>query len=186
MINERDIRTINVTPVEMSAWVRPAAARWTRPGASSIRTKDQRSATLATDALVGMVGQYAGLKYLYGAGCIERFVRGQSREGSDQGHDIENCSLDFKSSLRKSQDKPLLSYRLAIRPKERRAGWCYVLGIVDLLDDAARVHLLGWSTAEMLPAEPENEGVFSGAFVLPAKELHPLPPLRWRYFGVTP
>ncbi len=187
MIHQHDIRTVSILPWEMNL-VRTMAATWDYPGRSNIRQGDDRAGTLSTDALVGQIGTYGGLKLLYGAAAIKEYLTtrwhaNRHKFQGDGGSDVDALNLDFKASLRRDVSKSLLSYSLAVRPRERYDGWVYALALVDLLpEDRAVVHVIGWASADMLPKEPATDGPLAGAFVLPARELHPLPPFRWLYF----
>jgi len=187
MIQKADVRVVKVTPLEFIT-VKAAAAAWDYPGRSSIRNMEERKATLDQDALVGMCGQFASLKYLFGPGALERFAISRWHADkhpfdSDDGHDIDGLSLDVKSSLRRDPGRCPLAYNLCVRPKERRAGWTYIMAMVDLAEDRARVHLVGWASTDMLPVQPTDSGPLAGAFVLPGRSLRSLPPLEWSYFG---
>ena len=187
MLRDSDIRTVTLQSWEMSI-VKAMAAQWDYPGRSNIRQGDDRAGMLSTDALVGQVGTYAGVKFLYGASGLDKYLTGRWHANrrkfeSDGGSDVDALNLDFKSSGRRDPGKTLLSYNLCVRPRERYDGWIYVLALVDQpTEDRAVVHLIGWASAEMLPSEPAKEGPLAGAFVLPARELHPLPPFEWLYF----
>lgn len=185
MITQADIIHRRLDAYDMRL-VRRAASAWTRPGASSIRSTENRAETLSQDALTGMAGQYAAMKHLFGADAVPHFLRGQWRcglYGSDQGHDLDACNIDFKASLIRSTVKPLIDYRLCVRPRELRRGWIYLLSLVTFpTEDAANVALIGWATTNMLPRTPESSGPLEGAHALPAKDLNPLPPFTWRYF----
>jgi hypothetical protein len=187
MVREADIRTVTLQPWEMGI-VKAMATQWDYPGRSNIRKGDDRAGMLSTDAIVGQVGTYAGVKFLYGASGLDKYLTGRwhanrHKFDSDGGSDVDALNLDFKTSLRRDPGKSLLSYNLCVRPRERYEGWCYVLALVDQpSDDRATAHLIGWAGADMLPSDPAKDGPLGGAFVLPARELHPLPPFRWRYF----
>lgn len=187
MLTEADIRRVALQPWELST-VKAMASAWDYPGRSNIRGRDDRAATLSTDALVGQLGTYGGLKLLYGAGAVKEYLTSRwhankRKFDSDGGSDVDALNLDFKASLRRDSGKSLLSYNLAVRPRELYSGWVYVLALLDLpAEDRAVVNIVGWASAEMLPTSPAKDGPLAGAHVLPARELHPLPPFRWRYF----
>uniref|UniRef100_I2Q575 Uncharacterized protein n=1 Tax=Desulfovibrio sp. U5L TaxID=596152 RepID=I2Q575_9BACT len=187
MIQEVDIRPVTLQPWELSI-VRAMAATWDFPGRSNIRGREDRAGMLSTDSMIGMLGQYAGTKFLFGAAALDKFLisrwhANRHKLQSDGGTDLDAGNVDFKTSLRRDSGKALLSYNLAVRPRELHEQTVYVLALVDTLtDDRATVHLIGWASAEMLPTSPTTDGPLAGAHVLPARELHPLPPFRWRYF----
>ena len=96
----------------------------------------------------------------------------------DGGSDITGGNEDAKATLRRRPDKPLYDYNLVVRPREQHAGTVYVQCIVEL--DMRTVHLLGWATCEELQARDLHDKTrFGDAALLPARELHPLPPFRW-------
>lgn len=187
MVRESDIRAVTLQPWEMGI-VKAMAGTWDYAGRSNIRQGDDRAGMLSTDAMVGQVGTYAGVKFLYGASGLDKYLTGRwhanrHKFDSDGGSDVDALNLDFKASLRRDPGKPVLTYNLAVRPRELYDGWVYVLVIVDQpAEDRPVVHLVGWAGADMLPKEPAKDGPLAGAHVLPARELHPLPPFRWRYF----
>ncbi|MYL84983.1 hypothetical protein GTA51_17880 [Desulfovibrio aerotolerans] len=187
MLTEADIRPVTLQPWELSI-IRAMASTWDYPGRSNIRGRDDRAGTLGMDALVGMLGQYAGTKFLFGAAALDKFLvsrwhANKHKLQSDGGTDLDGGNVDFKTSLRRDSGKSLLSYRLAVRPRELHEGAVYILVLADApTDDRTIVHLIGWASREMLPTYPATDGPLAGAHVLPARELHPLPPFRWRYF----
>jgi hypothetical protein len=188
MITAKDIVPVALTREETED-VLAMAANWDFPGKSHIRNRENRAALLSTDAITGMVGQFAGHKYLYGAGArdkfkISRLHANQHKFQSDGGYDIDALNVDIKSTLRRNPEKQLLSYNLLVRPQELYAGWNYWFAIVDIVEGCCPVvHLLGWASDLMLPNEPAQDGIFKGAHVLPTCRLNPLPALRWDYFG---
>jgi len=188
MSTEKDVVSLALTSDETDI-VLAMAARWDFPGRSNIRGQDERAKMLATDATVGMVGQYAAHKYHFGAAAREKFLvsrwhANQHKFQSDGGYDIDALNVDIKSTLRRNPEKQLLSYNLLVRPQELYAGWNYWFAIVDIVEGCCPVvHFLGWASDLMLPKQPAKDGIFTGAYVLPAHLLHPLPALRWDYFG---
>lgn len=188
MSTENDVVSIALSPGETDI-VLAMAAKWDFPGRSNIRNQDERAKMLATDATVGMVGQYAAHKYHFGAAAREKFLvsrwhANQHKFKSDGGYDIDALNVDVKSTLRRNDNIPLMSYHLPVRPRELYAGWNYWLTIVDLVEGHCPVvHLLGWASDQMLPQRPAEDGTFKGAHVLPARQLNPFQALRWDYFG---
>jgi hypothetical protein len=187
VIVENDIRIVTLQSWELSV-VRSMTATWDYPGRSNIRGREDRAGTLGTDALVGQIGTYAGLKFLYGASCLDKYLTGRWHANrrkfeGDGGSDVDALNLDFKASLRRDPSKPLLSYNLAVRPRERHDDWTYILAIVgSLAGEQALVYILGWASTAMIPDTPAEDGPLAGAHLLHARELHPLPPFKWRYF----
>lgn len=189
MIRDIDICHVGLLPWEMAV-VQAKAKEWDFPGHSNVRQGIERAATLAGDALTGMLGQYAGQKHFFGAAALEKFLvsrwhADKHKFESDGGSDIDCANVDFKTSLRRSSGKPLLDYNLVVRPREMHAGWVYVLIVLDMLaGDRASAHLLGWARDDMFPP-PAIDGIFAGAHVLPSRVLNPLIPIRFDYFKVV-
>ena len=178
MISQDHIITTSVTPSEM-AYLQRCAQRAEIGGRSNIRGRADRAATLQRDQLVGMVGGFVGAKIIFGdvrLFRLQRFFADLYPNVGDGGSDIPGGNVDFKSSLVTNPN--LLSYRLAVRERERHAGTVYVL-ILIALEPSPVANLVGWASDEMLPAKPETEGPFAGAYVIPASALHPIMPLRW-------
>jgi len=152
-------------------------------GRSNIRGAD-RQTTLREDQLVGQVGQYVGSMWLFGSAdpyMKSRWVANQNPTVGDGGSDIIGANLDFKASMARNPNRDLLDYRLAVRPRERHPEWIYVLILVTQMKKPKPVlaNLIGWATDAMLPKTPSTSGVFSGAFTVKARDLHPLPPFQW-------
>lgn len=190
MITDINVCSTFVRPWEMSM-LKAEARGWDFPGHSNVRGSEDRAANLRDDALTGMIGQYVGTKFLFGAVALDKFLvnrwhAGQHKFESDGGHDIDCANIDFKTSLRRKESKPLLEYNLVVRPEELYAGWVYILIIVDMFkQDNASAHIIGWATDAMFPP-PATSGIFKGAHVLPARELNPVMPIRWDYFTRGP
>ena len=179
MVNDSDIRVLHINAPEM-ALIRLMARAAMRGGKSYIRASSERRATLETDQLVGQLGTYAGHKFWFGHSynyLVSRQQANLNPNTGDGGSDIVGANVDFKTSLIRS-DRPLLDYRLVVRPIERKPAKVYVQLLADIQQNTANVYILGWADDAMLP-EPEREGVFQGACVLQARKLHPLPPLQW-------
>lgn len=150
-------------------------------GRSAVRP--ERGDTCVADNLVGHLGQIALHWYLYGS--LERYELGRWLQNQfpttgDGGSDVPGLRLDVKTSLMRTQ-QPLLRHRLLVRPAERHPDTVYVLALVTKVEQLPLVHLVGWARDSMLPAEPAPTGVFQGAYVLPATELHPLMPLNYAW-----
>lgn len=152
-------------------------------GTSQLRSRDDRAASLNDDQLIGQLGQLALHRYWFGD--VSRYVLGryfQNRhpwEG-DLGEDIPAANVDVKCSrMRRSPDP--LSYNLCVRPRERHAGWVYVLALLPQGNDR-EVLLVGWAADRELPDEPEASGPLAGTYRLSAEALHPLPPVRYDYW----
>ena len=134
------------------------------------------------DQLVGQVANYAGLKQMYGKPMgVERYVSARHvanrwRKLGDMGEDMIGANLDFKGSLMRT-DRGVLAHNLIIRPLERHDGWVYVLVLIEPTFEEAQV--VGWAADHELPDLPEKKGIFRGAYVIPARHLHPMKPLRF-------
>lgn len=190
MITNVNICSTFVRPWEMGI-IKAKADEWDYPGRSNVRAPGERAANLATDSMVGLIGQYVGTKHLLGAVALDKFLVNRRHAGkrkfeSDGGHDVDCANVDFKTSLRRNGNKPLLDHNLVVRPREMYAGWVYILIIVDLFEqDNASAHIIGWATDAMFPP-PATSGIFKGAHVLPARDLNPVMPIRWDYFSRGP
>ncbi len=75
------------------------------------------------------------------------------------------------SMMRGSKDS--LTYRSAVRPRERHAGVVFVLMLIETLQPTPRVHIVGACREQDLPRDPEPSGVLQGAYVVPAVDLTP-------------
>jgi hypothetical protein len=150
-------------------------------GRSHIRGAADRQDKLRQDQIVGMIGAFAGTKTLFGdvrLFRLQRYFANLYPTIGDGGSDVPGANIDFKASLIANKQKPLLDYKLAVRPRERHARTVYVLILIEL-EPAPAASLIGWASDEMLPAKPETDGPFAGAYVIPARALHPVMPLRW-------
>lgn len=178
MVKSSQVLTFNLTATEVEFCNKMAGAACLG-GRSSVRGEDRQS-MLTEDQLVGQLGTYTGLKWMTGHSqlyCLSRWYQNKMPYQGDGGSDVPGANIDFKSSMIRT-GRPLLEHRLAVRPTERHPGWVYVLCLVN---EHYQVFMIGWATDEELPVEPEKEGGFEGAFCLPAKELHPLPPFRFKW-----
>lgn len=177
MISEQHIIEVRLSASEM-AFLKRQAAKAEIGGKSHVRGADRQD-KLRQDQLVGLMGHFAAIRALFGSSWLfqlQRHFAGVYPLDSDGGADCPGARLDVKSSL---ITKPnLLDYRLPVRPRERHNGMVYLLALVEL-EPRPTAHLVGWCTAEMLPDKPATDGPFSGAYVIGARELHPIMPLRW-------
>lgn len=166
------------------SYIRRMSSKAELGGKSHIRTTD-RLPSLTEDQLIGQIGQFVVTRYMFGTPekwAINRWFINQNPSYGDAGYDIPGLNLDVKTSLMRASKDPM-SYNLLVRPKERHSGWVYYLVLVgEIQDELLPVHLIGWAKDEDLPATPAKDGKFKGAYVLPAKSLVPLPPLRFNYF----
>lgn len=186
MIETQDIITVRLGKASLRL-IEKHARLAEMGGVSRVRPDRQdRVDSLKTDQLVGQIGQYAGSKWMTGSAepyRLSRWVANQNPDRGDGGSDILGSNIDFKASLVRRSDRSLLQYNLPVRPHERHGGWIYVLVLVtDLQPQVSAVaNLMGWVMDEDLPEQPNANGVFRGAYVVPAKNLKPLPKFSWSY-----
>ena len=182
MVKDSDIVTINISRYEMS-FVFRMAERSAVGGHSSVRDPDDRKENLGVDQFTGQAAQYAGTKWLTGSSqpyMVQRWYANMHPRRGDGGSDIPGANIDFKGSRRKKRKIPLLSYRLLLRPNEIHRDWVYIFALVENPGpESCLVHLIGWATDAMLPERPEAKGPFRGAHTIPARQLNPLPPIKW-------
>lgn len=158
-------------------------------GGSHIRSGGDRTANLAMDQYVGVgIGELAGNKYLFSvdAYIANRKARNANPTFGDGGSDTLGYKIDYKTSHARKSD--LLSYNLVVRPRERHTGFVYVLGLVRaerLADPNTAAYLIGYATDDMLDNRMAKCGIFSGAYVIPAKELLPMAELRSNLFRIV-
>jgi hypothetical protein len=187
-VTEDNIITWRIHPNDMSLIVRMAKAACIG-GQSQIRNGQERQDALTEDQIVGQIGQYVGSMWLFGTANEykrARWIANQNPTSGDGGSDLLGANIDFKASRVRHRGKDLLSYRLPVRPKERHVGWVYVLILVTHMARGEPViaKMIGWAMESMLPQQPEMEGVFRGAYTIPARELHPIPPIHWMWTKV--
>jgi len=180
--------TIKISPMEFP-FIKSMAEKACIGGISRIRGSEDRKKELGMDQFVGQAGTYAFLKYYTGQPlCYEymvsRYYANLHPHEGDDGSDLPAANLDVKTSYMRGPADPM-TYRLLVRPAERKENWVYVLALVRKNEipfdewTGAIVDLIGWASSEMLPSETEKEGPFSGAHLLGATELKPLMPLRY-------
>ena len=188
-IGIQDIQKFTIDAVEMEE-ILYMAERAELGGSSNIyKDSAERLEKLPENQIDGQIGQFVGIKYLYGHThlyTLARWHQNQRRNIGDGGHDIPGANVDFKASrIRKGdtiRDIKALDYRLAVRPKERHPGWVYIQVLVSgWSEQGANVRIMGWAREDMLPSQVEKGGPFDGAFILPCKDLHPLPPIRFEW-----
>lgn len=169
--------TMQFTPIEIAV-IRRMARVMEQGGRSNIREGADRDANLGTDQLTGAMGEAALHKYWYSdlrLYMLGRVYRNMMPRRGDDGMDITPLNVDVKTSLMRAGPDPL-KYNLSVRPKERRAGWVYILGLRNSSD---AIHLVGWYPEdEITQADLCKEGVFAGSYVIPAKRLYRMMPLR--------
>lgn len=191
MLTAADLLHLTLTPTELER-SRYFAGNAAIGGRSQVRGAKDRQDALATDQAVGQLGEMALSKYVGGTPLfyeVTRAIRDLNPTQGDEGGDLLATNLDVKCSLMRASTDPL-RYRLLVRPKERHANSVYVLALVAQdVWQSGRVTLVGWCRDRHLPAEAARDGPFAGAYVLPATQLFPLPPLEfnwlWNYNEVT-
>lgn len=154
-------------------------------GSSQIRTQQDRRANLKEDQIIGQICNFAGIMHFTGNKDLYIQIREKANANKfkgDDGEDIPGYKLDIKGSLMRASKNPL-DYRLLVRPRERHQDWTYVLALVPSLDRPIKVHLVGWAKDEELPKVPAENGVFKGAYVMDAFELHLIQSLKQTMFG---
>ena len=152
-------------------------------GISRIREGQDRQSKLFEDQLVGQIGNAAGCKWFYGNVEDYKAVRDRANAAptlGDGGFDLTGLNTDFKCSLMRGKSRNPLDYRLLVRPNERHEDWLYVLLLIEEINygkmkDGMLVHLVGAASDSELPVQAEESGVFEGAFLKKASDLHAFP-----------
>lgn len=145
-------------------------------GKSYIRSKEDRLTNLSEDQLTGMLGHWAFCKWATGSSDLWRKQRAEINKTPTKGDGgidivIEDIPFDIKTSAMRGSNDPL-RYNLPIRPSERHKGVCYILALYPL--KASYVWLVGMAVEKDFPKKVQKEGIFKGAYVIPAKNLSPL------------
>jgi len=145
------------------------------------QTVEDRVRRLYYDQLTGQLSQLGITIYMTGTDQMYRIQRWhcmKNPDKGDDGYDIPGLRMDVKGTrIRKGKDPR--EYSLVIRPRERKDDWTYALVLVELLDDTALCHIMGWATDVELEGNVAPSGIFKGAHVLSYDRLHPLPKLIW-------
>lgn len=165
------------------------AVRCSLGGSSQVRGSD-RADKLLEDQMCGLIGNYALSLWRDGDDRSYRDARhsqNQFASKGDGGYDLPRVRFDVKTSMMRGSNEPL-RYNLAVRPRERHAGWVYGLALIERFsmeslksNPQVTVHLVGWATDDELPEKPNGAGVFSGAYTLPVMSLHPFTPLIYEH-----
>lgn len=176
---------IDVSKAELN-FARHHASRAEVGGVSRVReTATARAHALEEDQFVGQLGTLAFHKYLHGhvhQYALGRYLQNRMPTVGDGGEDVIGTNLDVKTSLMRASRNPS-DYNLLVRPAERHAGWVYALALVPQAIEIERmVYLVGWATDEQLPARPEADGPFRGAFRLVAADLTPFCPIAYHLY----
>lgn len=148
-------------------------------GKSHVRDED-RALYGIDDQLVGQLGEYSLAKYLGNPKAYfqRREEINQNPWQGDGGSDFPGLQVDVKTSLMRRQ-RNVLKYNLVVRPKERHKHNIYVLALVkEIWVDKPEVILVGWARDDELPDETDQQGVFAGAYRLPATSLHDMRELK--------
>lgn len=161
-----------VVPPDMTRHIAYCAKNAELGGKSHIRKTDDRQNNLGTDQLVGQLGEYVGTTHLFRDHNIyfaRRYAIDKNPILGDDGADMPGLNIDFKTSLIRNQSKPLETYNLIVRPKERHKDNIYVLILVQPNADVGLditqpidVFLVGWCTDQELPPV-DTFGIFEGA-----------------------
>lgn len=182
-LKRADTIAVKLTP-EQFRLAKQRAQQAAFGGRSQIRDQQKRQAMLLEDAVVGQAGNLAWSLYHFGTDHyyqLTRHVANVYPASGDGGYDILGLTVDVKTSAIRSK-LPLGEYHLAVRPEERHRGWVYVLALAQLSDaedQGCTVYLVGWLKDDELPEYPAMDGVFKGAFIKTASQLHPLPAFCW-------
>lgn len=185
MLEKHDIITVRI-PESAYPVLAGMAARYPVGGRSHIHDSVTRAERIGSDAVTGILGTYALHVYWYGEveGLDRMVIQRQHQDmqpyTGDGGCDLNGKSVDCKASAIRHPQRPIRAYHLIVRPKERHPLWTYVCALVRGTFDSGgvTVFLLGWTTDSRLPAEPDDTGVFKGAYTMPVPDLFPLPPIR--------
>ena len=158
-------------------------------GSSQVRGSDRKD-KLLEDQMCGLIGNYALAIWRDDDDRSYRDSRHNQNmfaSQGDGGYDLPRVRFDIKTSMMRGSNEPL-RYNLAVRPRERHAGWVYGLALIEHFsmdslkeNPQVTVHLVGWATDDELPDAPNGAGVFSGAYTLPAMNLHPFTPLVYEH-----
>jgi hypothetical protein len=184
MASVSDIVRVRLTEDEVALARRMAAAAEIG-GKSNFREPGERASVLSADQFVGVgLGELACNKYFFSVDAYaqSREARNASPKDGDGGSDSPGWKIDYKTSLARKRN--LLSYNLVVRPRERHDGFIYVLALVreeEIDSPTPEVNLIGWATDEMLDGRMVSDGVFAGAFVMPASRLGKIGQLKERF-----
>jgi len=188
VVSFKDIVRVRLTEGEVELARRMAAAAEIG-GKSNFREPGERAAVLSVDQFVGVgLGELACNKYFFSVDAYvqSREARNARPKDGDGGSDSPGWKIDYKTSLARKRN--LLSYNLVVRPRERHDGFVYVLALVreeDIESPMPEVNLIGWATDEMLDGRVVSDGVFAGAFVMPASMLGKIGELKERFSGLV-
>lgn len=151
-------------------------------GRSEVRNPIARKEWIVQDQLVGCLVNYAAISWLFDSTDLYKKARAKADADpwkGDGGQDIPGYPIDVKGTLMRYGVTPL-KYHLAVRPRDVRPNWVYVLGLVDRLTHPITVSLTGWATQKDLPTNSVTNGTFAGAHLIPAKQLKAMSRLKSR------
>ena len=160
--------------------VRANAEKCWLNGKSHVRSGTERQRNGLEDQLVGQIGEYGLAKFfgVVGQYFERRDVINRNPWKGDGGSDLIGRAIDIKSSFMRASGDPS-RYNLLVRPAERHKDNTYVLGLVTKTgDDSYKLYLVGYAYDSDLPNDPCAEGVFSGAFRIPAAKLRNIDELK--------
>ncbi len=178
--NQIFVRPISIAEMQM---LRRKAQSAMIGGKSNIREKSDRADHLEEDQLVGMIGHYAWSVVHFGTSqhfLNQRWISDKNKYQGDLG-DIIGANIDVKSS-RLNHSRPILKHSLVVRAREYREDVIYVLVLVDIVNEPNRLsqaHLVGWIEGSRMPPQPNESGIFEGAYSTEASNLNPVMPIRW-------
>ena len=183
-MKENEIITREV-PSGVLAHCREWAKNSSIGGSSNVRKGQERQDSLSEDQMTGHVGAAMFCWLMYGniyAYKVARWYADRYPTEGDGGSDLPGTNIDVKSTLIRNLDKPLLTYRLCVRPRERHPDTVYVQTLVlppDPDNSIWTVMFVGWAHESELPEQVEASGDFKGAYVLPVSRLNPVMPIIW-------
>lgn len=150
-------------------------------GRSQVRESSDRKENLLFDNLIGQLGTLAGCIFLLGEEKgTKEYIK--SREKADKnpfigdgGRDLIDYNVDIKCSFMRGSQDPS-TYNFLIRSQERHEDWIYLQTLAQKKsEEEFTIHIVGWLSDNDLPATPESEGVFKGAYRVPVTRMKKFP-----------
>lgn len=176
MLSDNQILSFYVSPAELML-IKRYAQSTIRGGKSNIYAdQEERMNNLSINQLVGQIGEYVGHIYWFGHSEYYQENRHQTAQKpyqGDGGSDVPGGNIDFKSSLLKGGHR--LNYHLYVREPELHENIVYVLVLVELINDGAMAHIIGWANDGLL----RKREMIGNRYEIPARDLYPLPPVSW-------
>lgn len=152
-------------------------------GKSHIRNKEDRENNLKEDSIAGTIGGFLLSIYQTGSDQLFRIQQHYANQfHTDGGQDLPGCSIDAKSSIMRNKTLDRGDYHLLVSKNEWNPNTTYYLFLIDKVDPAwrqAKVYLMGWQLGSNLTLQ--HNGRFEGSYAIKARDLLPLPPIRWDY-----